>query len=134
LALGEEVLPRVSGTRHSGKRSPSPSTRDKALGKAFSIFLADASVQCYRQVHFFSVCASSLSVALGEDGLPRVSFFPECHGLLSTRGSIPSSSAILHRVQHSGKISFPECPIFGTRGSVWHSGNFASPVVITRMR
>jgi hypothetical protein len=32
-------------------------------------------------------------------------------------------------VQHSGKIVFPECPIFGTRGSTWHSGNFASPVV-----
>jgi hypothetical protein len=33
-------------------------------------------------------------------------------------------------VQHSGKIVFPECPIFGTRGSTWHSGNIASPVVI----
>jgi hypothetical protein len=32
-------------------------------------------------------------------------------------------------VQHSGKIGFPECPIFSTRGSVWHSGKFASPVV-----
>jgi serine/threonine protein kinase len=32
-------------------------------------------------------------------------------------------------VQHSGKIVFPECPIFGTRGSTWHSGNIASPVV-----
>jgi hypothetical protein len=34
-------------------------------------------------------------------------------------------------VQHSGKIVFPECPIFGTRGSTWHSGNIASPVVIS---
>jgi hypothetical protein len=33
-------------------------------------------------------------------------------------------------VQHSGKIGFPECPIFGTRGSPWHSGKIASPVVI----
>jgi hypothetical protein len=32
-------------------------------------------------------------------------------------------------VQHSGKIVFPECPIFGTQGSTWHSGNIASPVV-----
>jgi hypothetical protein len=33
-------------------------------------------------------------------------------------------------VQHSGKSFFPECPIFGTRGSPRHSGNFHSPVVI----
>jgi hypothetical protein len=43
---------------------------------------------------------------------------------------LSSPSAFLPRVQHSGKIVFPECPIFGTRGSTWHSGNFASPVVI----
>jgi hypothetical protein len=79
---------------------------------------------------FFSVCAPSPSVALGEDGLPLVCFFPECRGLLSTRRSIPSPSAILPWVQHSGKIGFPECPIFGTRGSLWHSGNFGSPVVL----
>jgi hypothetical protein len=42
---------------------------------------------------------------------------------------LSSPSAFLPRVQHSGKIVFPECPIFGTRGSTWHSGNFASPVV-----
>jgi hypothetical protein len=43
-----------------------------------------------------------------------------------------SPSAILPRVQHSGKIFFPECPIFGTQGSTWHSGNIASPVVRSR--
>jgi hypothetical protein len=78
---------------------------------------------------FFFVCPSSPSVALGEDGLPRVSLFPECHALLGTRGRPSSPSAILPRVQHSGKIVFPECPIFGTRGSAWHSGKIASPVV-----
>jgi hypothetical protein len=36
----------------------------------------------------------------------------------------------LPRVQHSGKNFFPECPIFGTRGSPEHSGNFHSPVVV----
>jgi hypothetical protein len=56
--------------------------------------------------------------------------FPECHALLGTRGRPSSPSAVLPRVQHSGKIGFPECPIFGTRGSVWHSGKFASLVVI----
>jgi hypothetical protein len=44
--------------------------------------------------------------------------FPECHALLDTRGSLHSPSAILPRVQHSG-----------TQGSLWHSGNLASPVV-----
>jgi hypothetical protein len=78
---------------------------------------------------FFFVCPSSPSVALGEDGLPRVSVFPECHAHLGTWGRSPSPSAILPRVQHSGKIGFPECPIFGTRGSAWHSGKIASPVV-----
>jgi hypothetical protein len=40
------------------------------------------------------------------------------------------------RVRHSGKRLrhylhfFPECPIFGTRGSPEHSGNFHSPVVV----
>jgi hypothetical protein len=34
---------------------------------------------------------------------------------------LSSPSAILPRVQDSGKIVFPQCPIFGTRGSMWHS-------------
>jgi hypothetical protein len=55
-----------------------------------------------------------------------VPVFPECHALLGTRGR---PSAILPREQHSGKSGFPECPIFGTRGSAWHSGKIASPVV-----
>jgi hypothetical protein len=61
---------------------------------------------------------------------PLVSLFRECHGLSGTRGSLSSLSAILPRVQHSGKSFFPECPIIGTRESHWHSGNFHSPVVI----
>jgi hypothetical protein len=36
----------------------------------------------------------------------------------------------LPRVLHSGKIAFPECPIFGSRGSSRHSGNYSSPVVL----
>jgi hypothetical protein len=59
-----------------------------------------------------------------------VPLFPECHGLLGTRGTLSSPSAFLPRVQHSGKSFFPECPIFGTRGSPEHSGNFHSPVVM----
>jgi hypothetical protein len=27
---------------------------------------------------------------------------------------------------------FPECPIFGTRGSAWHSGKISSPIVVRR--
>jgi hypothetical protein len=80
-------------------------------------------------VPFLFRVPSSPSVALGEDGLPRVLVFPECHALLGTRGRPSSPSAFLPRVQHSGKIGFPECPIFGTRGRLWHSGNFGSPVV-----
>jgi hypothetical protein len=76
---GRGHLPRVPGTRHSGK--------------AFSIFLADASVQCCCQVHFFS----------------RVRVFPEC----CSRGRWPSPSVFLPRVswpfKHSGKQFFPEC-------------------------
>jgi hypothetical protein len=78
----------------------------------------------------------------------RVPVFPEC----CARGRRSSPSAFLPRVscsfRHSekttfpecnsspsatlGKSGFPECPIFGTRGSDWHSGKIASPVVIAR--
>ena len=78
---------------------------------------------------FFAECRSSPSVALGEECLCRVLLFTECQVLCGTRESLSSPSAILPRVQHSGKILFPECPIFGTRGSQRHSGNFVSPVV-----
>jgi hypothetical protein len=44
-----------------------------------------------------------------------------------------SPSAFLPRVQYSKKSFFPECPIFGSRGSPRHSGNFRSPVVNTRL-
>jgi hypothetical protein len=133
----------VPATRHSGKR-PFPECQGQGTrgrghlfrvlglgtrGRAFPIFL-NGSVCLRRQMElFFFVCPSSPSVALGEDGLPRVPFFPECFALSGTRGRPSSPSAILPRVQHSGKIVFPECPIFGTRGRTWHSGNIASPVV-----
>jgi hypothetical protein len=93
LALKEEVLPRVPeqwlsgrrllprvptrGTR--GKRSPSPSARALHSGKTFFNFLVNGSVQCCCQMQiFFCECPSSPSVALGEDGFPRVPPFPEC--------------------------------------------------------
>jgi hypothetical protein len=80
-------------------------------------FFSYGSVHPRRQMHlFFFECLSSPSVALGEDGLPQVSCFPECHAPIGTRESLPSPSAI--GVQHSGKIVFPKCPIFGTRGSM----------------
>jgi hypothetical protein len=64
---------------------------------------------------FFFVCPSSPSVALGENGLPRV----PCP------------------FRYSGKAIFLECsfspsatlPIFNTRGSKCHSGKIASPVL-----
>jgi hypothetical protein len=95
----------LAGTRGRG---PSPSAWEKALGeevtfpeclgqgtqgRRFSFFLADASVQCCCQVHFFS----------------RVRVFPEC----CSRGRWPSPSVFLPRVswpfKHSGKQFFPEC-------------------------
>jgi hypothetical protein len=72
---------------------------------------------------------ASPSVALGEEGLPRVYLFPECHGPYGTRGNLSSPSVFLPRVQHSGKRLLPQCPIFGTRESNGHSGNVHSPVV-----
>jgi hypothetical protein len=45
-----------------------------------------------------------------------VSFFPKCHTIFDTHESLPSPSAFLPRVQHSGKIIFPRLPDF------WHSG------------
>jgi hypothetical protein len=52
---------------------------------------------------------SSPSVALGEDGLPRVPCFSECHAPIGTQESLPSPSAIL-----------PQVPDF------WHSGKYAT--------
>jgi hypothetical protein len=114
---------------HSGKR-PFPECYVEALGEVSrKNFLKRCRLFVPSNTTFLFRVPSFPSVALGEDGLPRVSSFPECHALLGTRGSLPSPSAILPRVQHSGKIGFPGCPIFGTRGSMWHSGNLASPVV-----
>ena len=114
LALEKGTLPRVPG---------------KALGEEFFLSFngvggVDRQVTC-----FFAECRSFPSVVLGEEGLCRVLIFTECQDLDGTRESLSSPSAILPRVQHSAKILFPECPIFGTRGSQRHSGNFASPVV-----
>jgi hypothetical protein len=101
-----------------------------APGEDIFRFLANGSVQRYRQMRLsFWECYSSPSVALGEDDFPRVSPFPECHGFCDTRESLSSPSVFLPRVQHSGKIGFPECPIFGTRGRVRYLGNLGSPVV-----
>jgi hypothetical protein len=74
-------------------------------GRAFPIFL-NGSVYLRRQMHiFFFVCPSSPSVALGEDGLPRVPFFPECNS---------SPSATL------GEDCLPRVPDF------WHSGKYVA--------
>ena len=103
LALGKGRLPRVL---------------NKALGEDFFIFSCNGAGEFGRQItFFFPGCGSSPSVTLGEEGLPRVPLFPECQIQYGTRGSLSSPSAILPRVQHSGKNGFPKCPIFDTRGS-----------------
>jgi hypothetical protein len=122
---GKRLLPRVPahGTRGRGHlpRVLEHGTRRRL----FSIVLANGSVQCCRQMQiFFCECPSSPSVALREAIFPRVPPFPEFHGFCDTRERLSSLSSFLPRVQHSGKIGFPECPIFGTRERVWHSGNF----------
>jgi hypothetical protein len=132
VILGEETLPRVPGKGTWGRGSfpECRSARAWHSGKTFFIFLANGSVQRRRLMRiFFYECYSSPSVALGEDGFPRVSPFPECHGFCRTRESLSSPSAFLPRVQHSGKIGFPECLIFSTRGRVRHWGNLGSPIV-----
>ena len=143
LSLGEEALSRVPGQGTRGRqplprvpssgtreRASSPSAREDTRGRIFVFLSFNGVGGVNRQVTcFFAECRSSPSVALGEEGLCRVLLFTECQDLCGTRESLSSPSAILPRVQHSGKILFPECPIFGTRGSQRHSGNFASPVV-----
>jgi hypothetical protein len=98
-------------------------------GRGFSFFFKRLRLVPPSNAPFLFRVPSSLRVALGEDGLPWVLVFPECHAVLGTRGRPSSPRAILPRVQHSGKIAFPECPIFGSRGSSRHSGNYSSPVV-----
>jgi hypothetical protein len=81
-------------------------------------FLPNGSVSFRRQMQiFFFECLSSPSVALGEDGLPRVPCFPECHALFNARERLPSPSATL------GEDWLPRVP------DIWYSGNLASPVV-----
>ena len=128
LALGKEALCRVPW---QGTRGNQPLCRVPGCDTRQSNFFSFNGVGGLgRQVtFFFAECRSSPSVALGEEGLCRVLVFTECRDLCGTRESLSSPSVILPRVQHSGKIIFPECPIFGTRGSRRHSGNFASPVV-----
>ena len=129
-----KILPRVPSLA-LGEGSLFPECPVLALGKGplpgEDFFLSfngvggvDRQVTC-----FFVECWSSPSVALGEEGICRVLLFTECQDLCGTRESLSSPSAILPRVQHSGKILFPECPIFCTRGSQRHSENFVSPVV-----
>ena len=141
--LGEEALSRVPGQGTRGRqplpRVSCPDTRERASspsafpgtrGRIFVFLSFNGVGGVNRQVTcFFAECRSSPSVALGEDGLCLVLLFTECQDLCGTRKNLSSPSAIIPRVQHSGKILFPECPIFCTRGSQRHSGNFASPVV-----
>jgi hypothetical protein len=131
VILGEETLPRVpgKGTRGRGSFPECRSARAWHSGKTFFIFLANGSVQRRRQMRiFFCECYSSLSVALGEDGFPRVSPFPECHGFCRTRESLSSPSAFLSRVlfflecNTRGRLAFPSARFlalgeeFDTRG------------------
>jgi hypothetical protein len=127
-----KMFPRVPVTRHSGKRLFPECREQGTRGRVFSIFFKRLRLVPPSNAPFLFRVPSSPSVALGEDGLPRVLVFPECHALLGTRGRPSSQSVILPRVQHSGKIAFPECLIFGSRGSSRHSGNYSSAVVCSR--
>jgi hypothetical protein len=83
----------VPGTRHSGKRSPSPSASARHSGKRFFNFFKRLRLMLPSNATF----------------LFRVPAFPEC----CARGRWPSPSACLPRVscpcRHSGKATFPEC-------------------------
>jgi hypothetical protein len=76
-----KYFPLVPGTRHSGKRSPSPSARSRLSGKSFSNFFkrlrlfAPSNAHFLFRVPFFPECNSSPSATLGEDCLPRVPDF-----------------------------------------------------------
>jgi hypothetical protein len=134
LALGEEVLPRVLEQWLSGKRLlpwvPVHGTRGRG-------HLPRVLEHGTRRRLCFQIFGKRLRPMLPSNAnfLLRVPLSPEC----CTRGRWLSPSATLPWVpwvlQHSGKplfpekIGFPECPIFGTRERVWHSGNFSSPVV-----
>jgi len=125
LALGKEALCRVPW---QGTRGSQPLCRVPGCDTRQSNFFSfnDVGGLGHQVTFFFAECRSSPSVALGKRA------FAECRSLpsASTWQSLSSPSAILPRVQHSGKIGFVKCPIFGTRGSLRHSGNFASPVVL----
>jgi hypothetical protein len=108
---GKMLAPPGARLRHSGKRLASLSARGRHSGKIFFLRFRPFAVHSRRHMQFFFFeCLSSPSVALGEDGLPRVPCFPECHALIGTRGSLPSPSATL------GEDWLPRVPDF------WHSG------------
>ena len=114
---------------HSGK-GLFPECQGRHSGKIFFKKSFNGVDGVNRQVTcFFVECRSSPSVALGKEGLYRVLLCTECQDLFGTRKSLSSLSVIIPRVQHSGKILFPECPIFNTRRSQRHSENFTSPIV-----
>jgi hypothetical protein len=103
-ALGEEALPREphigSRGRHMLPHVLCWGTRGRDYVPRVLVqgtrgrFLTYGSVQFRCEMHFFFFeCPSSPSVALGEDGLPRVPTFPESPALSDTRGSLPSPSA-----------------------------------------
>jgi hypothetical protein len=92
-----------SGTRG---RVCSPSVRGRHSGK--SVFKKSIFSTTFRpQVSLFPECCTR------GRGPSRGPLFPECHGLYDTRGGLSSLSAILPRVQHSGKSFF--------RPSAWYS-------------
>jgi hypothetical protein len=134
----KKILPRVSHPstrgrdpspsarmRHSGKRLASPSSRVRHSGKRFASPSA--------RVRHSGKSVLKISLFPHIVFCSRVPLLPECctRGRGSSRSaSLPRVPWTIRRVQHSGNSFFPECPIFGTRGSPEHSGNFHSPVVL----
>jgi hypothetical protein len=81
-ALGEEVPSPSASRRLSGKRSPSASARVCTREDFFSFFGKRLCPMLPSNANFFLRVSLFPSVALGEDGFPRVPPFPECN----TRG------------------------------------------------
>jgi hypothetical protein len=116
LALGEEVLPRVPGVGHSGKRSP---PRVLEVGSRGRGHLPRVQEHGTREdlFQFFGKRFRPM-LPSNPNFILRVLLFPEC----CTQGRWPSPSATLPRVswasRHSGNALFSKC---NTRG------RFASP-------
>jgi hypothetical protein len=116
---GKRLLPRVPahGTRGRGHlpRVLEHGTR----GRHFSFFLqtvpSKGAVKCE-----FPFVSATLPQVLHSGKMTS----PECHPSPSAMGFAALEKASLPRV-----LFFPECPIFGTRGRLRHSGNLGSPVV-----